>query len=125
MKLDVDSIKPIYIQIAEWIENKILEGTFQQDEKVFSQYQLAEKFNINPATAAKGLHMLSEEDILYTKRGLGKFVKEGAKERIRDKRINETLVGLIHDLVKEARYLNVSDQQLMNMIKSASNQEGE
>ncbi|MDY0410293.1 GntR family transcriptional regulator [Paracerasibacillus soli] len=79
MKLDVDSIKPIYIQIAEWIENKILEGTFQQDEKVFSQYQLAEKFNINPATAAKGLHMLSEEDILYTKRGLGKFVKEGAR----------------------------------------------
>jgi len=49
----MDSSKPIYIQIAEWIEDEIIADRFIQDSKVYSQYQLAELFNINPATAEK------------------------------------------------------------------------
>jgi len=50
--LDNDSLKPIYVQIADWLENEILSGNIGSDEKMYSQYQLAEMFNINPATAA-------------------------------------------------------------------------
>ena len=42
--LDMDGSKPIYIQIAEWIEAEIIDGTLLPDEKVYSQYQLAETF---------------------------------------------------------------------------------
>ena len=48
-------------------------------------------YSINPATAAKGLTLLVEENILYKKRGLGMFVTEGAKEIIINKRKNHTL----------------------------------
>ncbi|MBS4223973.1 GntR family transcriptional regulator [Lederbergia citrea] len=118
MILNTDGSKPIYVQIAEWLENEIMSGSFKNDDKVYSQYQLAEMFNINPATAAKGLNILADEQILYKKRGLGMFVAEGAKESILSKRKNETLKGLIQELVLEAKRLSVGEDELMEMIRA-------
>lgn len=115
--IDPNDAKPIYIQIAEWLENEILSGHFQTDDKVYSQYQLADLFNINPATAAKGLNVLADEGILYKKRGLGMFVAEGAKEKVTGKRMNETLKAMIQELVMEAERLNVSESELIGLLR--------
>ncbi|WP_059173814.1 GntR family transcriptional regulator [Bacillus sp. FJAT-27445] len=117
-------MKPIYIQIAEWIESEIISGHLQEDEKVYSQYQLAEMYTINPATAAKGLNLLADENILYKKRGLGMFVASGAREAIIKKRKNETLKGLVWDLVLEASRLNIGKEELIKMIEDAEIGEG-
>ncbi len=117
--IDLDDTKPIYLQIAEWLENEIIAGRFKENDKVYSQYQLAELFNINPATAAKGLNVLADEQVVYKKRGLGMFVQEGAREAIMNKRKNETLSGLIQELVLEAKRLNVKNPELFDMIKKA------
>ncbi|GFZ87837.1 GntR family transcriptional regulator [Compostibacillus humi] len=115
---------PIYLQIAEWIETEILKGNFQADEKVYSQYKLAEMFTINPATAAKGLNVLANENILYTKRGLGKFVTKEAKAIIIHKRKNQKLKGLINEIVMEAKRLHVREEELMVMLKKAMKESG-
>lgn len=118
MLLHQDGSKPIYVQIAEWLENEIIAETFKSDEKVYSQYQLAEMFTINPATAAKGLNMLVDEQILYKKRGLGMFVTKNAKKAILKKRKSETLTGLIHELVLEAKRLEVEERDLLQMVRA-------
>lgn len=120
--INPDSAKPIYIQISEWIENEILNENFKPDEKVHSQYKLADMFNINPATAAKGLTLLSEEKILYNKRGLGKFVSSDAKAIITEKRKDKTLKRLIQEAVLEAERLHVDEKELMNMMKKTINE---
>lgn len=118
--------KPIYIQIAEWLETEILNGNFKQDDKVYSQYQLADMFTINPATAAKGLTLLTDENILYGKRGLGKFVTQEAKAIIVDKRKNYKLKGLLEEIALEADRLHVTDEEIMAMLKKAiANQKGD
>lgn len=122
--LNQDGTKPIYVQIAEWIEAEILSGHFQSDEKVYSQYQLAEMFTINPATAAKGLNLLADENILYKKRGLGMFVSANARETILRKRKSGTLKQLVQELVLEAERLQVDETELIQMIKAARNEEG-
>lgn len=122
--LNTEGSKPIYIQIAEWIETEILNGNFAVEEKVNSQYQLAEMFNINPATAAKGLNILADEDILFKKRGLGMFVSPEAKQQIVKKRKEQTLKRLVQEVVLEARYLDVSERELIQMIEQA-NQKGD
>ncbi|MBX0359342.1 GntR family transcriptional regulator [Halobacillus sp. Nhm2S1] len=119
MILDTDGLKPIYIQIAEWLESEILRGNFQADEKVYSQYKLADLYNINPATAAKGLTKLAEEGILYDKRGLGKFVSTNAKQIIMDKRKNQTLRNLVEDLVMEAGRLELSKDETIKLVRDA------
>ena len=119
MILNSDSMKPIYVQIAEWLETEILSESIQKDEKVYSQYQLAEMLNINPATAAKGLNILADENIVYKKRGLGMFVSEDAKKIIMAKRRNQTLKSLVAELVREAEHLQVTEEELIQMIQEA------
>ncbi|MFD1708879.1 GntR family transcriptional regulator [Siminovitchia sediminis] len=118
--IQLNDSKPIYLQIAEWLENEMIGGRFNVHDKVHSQYQLADLFNINPATAAKGLNVLADQGILYKKRGLGMFVAEGAKERVISKRKNETLRGLVQELVWEARRLHVSESDLIDMLKEVN-----
>ena len=118
MRLDSSHGKPIYVQIADWLETEILNGNFEENEKVYSQYQLADMFTINPATAAKGLNLLTEQKILYGKRGLGKFVSEEAKSIIIDKRKNKKLKGLLDEIVREAERLQIQDNEIMAMLEA-------
>src|SRR3954466_14628538 len=113
LNVNLDGTKPIYLQISEWLEREILNGNFESDQKIYSQYQLAEIFNINPATAAKGLNILADENILYKKRGLGMFVANTAKEMILNKRKNRILKRLVSEIVIEAKRLNVRKTELI------------
>lgn len=124
MILTADSSKPIYVQIAQWLEDEILSGALPEDERIYSQYQLAELFNINPATAAKGLNILADEELVYKRRGLGMFVSAGARARIQEKRRNVTLASLLEQLVAEARRLAMTDEELLALLAQALRKEG-
>lgn len=117
MILNTDSMKPIYVQIAEWLEGEILNESIKEDERIYSQYQLAEMFTINPATAAKGLNILADEEIIYKKRGLGMFVSPNAKQFILTKRRGQSLRIMVKELVMEANRLEVSESELNRMIE--------
>lgn len=119
MIFNQDSIKPLYLQIAEWLETEILNGNLQENERIYSQYQLAEMFNINPATAAKGLNLLAEEHIVYKKRGLGMFVALNARQFILNKHRSQILEPMIKELVLEAHRLAVSEAELLQLIQKA------
>ncbi|WP_407306519.1 GntR family transcriptional regulator [Desulfosporosinus sp. SB140] len=125
MILNSDSMKPIYVQISEWLETEILRANLEEGERIYSQYQLAEMFNINPATAAKGLNILADENIVYKKRGLGMFVSPDAKEFIRNKRRNQVLGQMVKELVLEAKHLDVKEAELINMVLQVLNESEE
>lgn len=119
MKFYEESDLPIYVQLAEWLENEILREQFKADEKMYSQYQLADLFTINPATAGKSLTILLDNDILYKKRGLGMFVTSEARNVILSKRKNEKLTTLVNGIVDEAERLEVPFDELIDMLKRA------
>ncbi|WP_045573382.1 GntR family transcriptional regulator [Desulfosporosinus sp. I2] len=116
--LNTDSMKPIYVQIAEWLEGEILSENIKAEERIYSQYQLAEMFTINPATASKGLNILADQAIVYKKRGLGMFVSPNAKQFILSKRRGQILGQMIKELVMEANRLDVSESELNKMIEN-------
>lgn len=119
LKFYEESDLPIYVQLAEWLENEILREQFKADEKMYSQYQLADLFTINPATAGKSLTILLDNDILYKKRGLGMFVTSDARNVILSKRKNEKLTTLVNGIVDEAERLEVPFDELIDMLKRA------
>lgn len=86
--------KSIYLQISEMIETDIIRGILLEEEKVPSTNELAKLYAINPATAAKGVNILVDEEILYKKRGIGMFVSSGAKARILEKRRGAFLITM-------------------------------
>ena len=122
--LNPEGMKPIYVQIAEWLESEILNKNLAEDERIYSQYQLAEMFNINPATAAKGLNLLLEESTIYKKRGLGMFVAPDARRTILEKRRTQVLGRMISDLIAEASRLNVDEPELIERIRQENKKRG-
>jgi len=73
----------LYLQIAAMIEDQILRGLLLEEEQAPSTNELARLYRINPATAAKGLNLLTDEGILYKKRGIGMFVAQGSRAHYR------------------------------------------
>ncbi len=120
MKPQFDTDKPIYLQIAEGIEDDILQEVFAEETQVPSTNQLAAMYRINPATAAKGINMLVSEDILYKQRGIGMFVSSGAVAKIRNKRKTAFYDDYIVPLLNEAAHLDISVDELTEMIKKDS-----
>lgn len=119
MKIRPESVEPIYIQIAQGIEDDILNGILNEDEACYSQNQIAKTFNINPATAAKGINLLVEEGVLYRKRGMGMHVSIGARTMIIKKRKTVFLKEFVEKLVNEAQKLEIDKEEIIEMINRA------
>lgn len=123
LRLDLSSDKPIYLQLAEAIEDDILRGIFEEEEQVASTTELAVTLRINPATAGKGLNLLVDEGILYKKRGVGMFVSVGAREMIRKKRKESFYQSFVVSLLDEARKLNIPIEEVIAMIERGKTSE--
>ena len=113
----MDDSRPIFVQIAEQVENDILEGTLAEETQVPSTNEFAAFHRINPATAGKGVNLLVDEGILYKKRGIGMFVAEGAKARIVAKRRDRFATEYVTPLIDEAAKLGISTADLVRLIK--------
>ena len=117
MNVNPNIDKPIFVQIAEQLEDSIFTGTFPEETKIPSTNEISALLNINPHTVLKGMNMLVDEEIIYKKRGLGMFVKEGAVEKIRQKRQGQFYEQYIATLVSEARKLKMSKEDIILMIE--------
>ncbi len=116
--LDLSSDKSIYVQIAERIENEILLGNLKEEDQAPSTNQFAKVYQINPATALKGMNILVDEGILFKKRGLGMFVAEGARKKILKKRQDSFFKDILPEIMTEANRLEISTEEIIDyMIK--------
>jgi len=117
MSLLIDDNSPIFVQIAERIENDIIEGVLPEETQVPSTNQFAVFYQINPATAAKGVNLLVDTGILYKKRGIGMFVAEGARAKLMEKRREQFFEQYIVTMLHEAEKLGITIEQLTQMIQ--------
>ena len=107
----------IDLQIARMLEDDILRGVYREEEQVPSTNELARGYNINPATAAKGINLLVADGILYKRRGIGMFVATGAREKILSKRRTAFVESHLRPLLAEAKSLGLTKSELLNMIE--------
>lgn len=114
---------PIFIQIAEQLEVSIFTGVFPEETKIPSTNEISALLSINPHTVLKGMNMLVDEEVIYKKRGLGMFVKEGAVEKIRQKRQRQFYDQYIASLISEAVRLKMSKEELIALIERGYNNE--
>ena len=117
MKLDLDQEKPIFIQIAEGIEDGILTGAFPEESQIPSITEFSVNYKINPATALKGINLLVDEAIIFKKRGVGMFVAQGAVSKLRKKRQNQFYDNYISRLVDDAKRLGITSDEIIAMIE--------
>ncbi len=117
MTINPNSEKPIFLQIAEQLEDSIFLEIFPEEEKIPSTNEIAALLNINPHTVLKGMNLLVDEGIIYKKRGLGMFVRQGAVEKIRQKRRGQFYSQYIEALVAEAAKLHMTKEEIFTLIE--------
>ena len=109
--------KPIFLQIAEQLEDSIFTGIFPEETKSPSTNELSALLNINPHTVLKGMNVLVDEGMIYKRRGLGMFVQEGAVKKIRQKRQGQFYNQFIETMIEEARKLDMTKEDLISLIE--------
>ena len=79
--------QPIYRQLRDRVVAMIIEGVLNDGEALPSVRNVAAEYQLNPLTVLKGYQALVDEDLVEKRRGLGMFVKEGARKKLtRDER---------------------------------------
>jgi GntR family transcriptional regulator len=70
--------KPIYLQIADYVCEKILQQEWKPEERIPSVRELAILLEVNPNTVMRTYEFLQQKEIIYTERGVGLFVSSDA-----------------------------------------------
>jgi DNA-binding transcriptional regulator YhcF (GntR family) len=115
--INFDSEKPIFLQIAEGLEDSILSGVYPEESQIPSITEFSVAYRINPATALKGINVLVDEGIVYKKRGIGMFVKSGAIDKLTLKRKEQFYESFISGLIKEAKRLGITKEEIESMVE--------
>lgn len=117
-----DQGRPLFLQIAESIEESIVDGSLAEESRAPSTNELAAFHRINPATAAKGVTALVDRGILYKKRGIGMFVATGARQTLIEERTKGFAHAYITPLLTEARRLRLEPDDVIRLITQHSAQ---
>lgn len=122
MLINLNSDRPIFLQIAEGVEDAILSGAFPEESQIPSITEFSVIYKINPATALKGITILVDNGIVYKKRGLGMFVAEGAVSKLKEKRKEQFYDNFVKSLVTEAKRLDLTEKEIIGMIERGMKQ---
>ena len=111
--MEFDSNKPIYLQISDSLCERILSGELKPEDRILSVRELGAELGVNPNTVARSYEKLTDDGIIYTKRGLGYFVSSGARERVLDAERKSFLENDWPRLLKRAALLGIDLKKLL------------
>lgn len=72
--------QPIYRQLRDRVVANILDGVLKEGDPLPSVRNVAAEYRVNPITVLKGYQQLVDEQLVEKKRGLGMFIKPGARD---------------------------------------------
>ncbi|WP_423363446.1 GntR family transcriptional regulator [Mycoplasma sp. P36-A1] len=117
MNFIFNGVEPIFIQIANQLEDSIATGFFKEGDQIPSTTEISKQFKINPATVLKGINILVNKEIIEKKRGIGMFVKNGAYQKLKEERKEIFLNTELDKVVEDAKNLDISLSQLLSDIE--------
>ena len=123
MQLDPGTEKPIFIQLAEAVEDNVLKGVYAEETQIPSTTEVAVTLRVNPATVNRGVNLLVDEGIIYKKRGVGMFVSSGAREKILARRKQAFFEDYLLPLLEEAKNLGISREDIAGMLNHSTHEE--
>ena len=82
MSRDWNNHEPIYRQLRDRVVAMILDNILKEGDPLPSVRNVAAEYRLNPLTVLKSYQQLTDEDLVERRRGLGMFVKPGARQRL-------------------------------------------
>ena len=115
--------QPIYRQLRDRVVAMILDGVLKEGDPLPSVRTVAADYRLNPLTVLKSYQGLVDEELVEKKRGLGMFVKEGARSLLlrgeRQKFLEEEWPRIRETMQR----LGLTPEELLNGMKFKKEEE--
>ncbi len=110
--------RPIYLQLMDRLQLRIVNGTYQPGDKLPSVRELAQEASVNPNTIQKALSELERSGILYTQRTNGRFITEDAAmiDKLKSQLAEEQLV----EFLKKMKDFGYEPKDIITLIEKHS-----
>ena len=115
MPWNLNSDRPIFLQIVERIEMDIISGVYQPGQRLPAVRELASCAAVNPNTMQKAFAELERTGLVYSRRTSGRFITEdtamieGLKQQIAEEKI--------HDFFEAMKHLGMSKEETLQLIQ--------
>ena len=117
LQLDFRSGLPIYIQIMNQIEQRVISGSLKPGDQLPTVRALALNLRVNFNTVARAYRLLDEARIISTQQGRGTYITEVPPAEVTERLRRESLQALAQRYISEARRLNFSQREISQMVK--------
>ncbi|MDO4496636.1 MAG: GntR family transcriptional regulator [Bacteroidales bacterium] len=112
-----DNAQPIFMQIFDLICDKVLKGEIEPGGQITSVRELAVELEVNPNTVQRAIERLLMQEIIYSQRGKGNFLTEGAREAIIELRTRRLLEEKLPLLAEEIKLLGFTPEHVAEELK--------
>lgn len=114
--MEYNEHKPIYLQNVDLMQEKIVRGEWPEEERIPSVREMGAMVGVNPNTIVRSYQLLELQEIIYNKRGLGYYVKNGAVSRIKDIVKKEFIVNELPRFKAKAAMLGITKEELVELL---------
>ena len=117
MPWNLNSDRPIFLQIVERIQTDIISGKYKPGDKLPSVRDLASEASVNPNTMQKAFSELERTGLVYTQRTAGRFITEDTEliDELKKDFAKEKITEFI-DLMQK---LGFSKEEILALIQNA------
>jgi DNA-binding transcriptional regulator YhcF (GntR family) len=110
--MEFNDNQPIYLQIADYVCEQILQQAWPPGERIPSVRDLGSSLEVNPNTAMRAFDFLQQQDILFNKRGMGYYAADDAPERVKAMRRARFLDVELPDLFRTMTLLGIGMSEI-------------
>lgn len=115
MELELTTKEPIYIQIKNHIEMKIISGALEGGQRMPSVREYATGLKVNPNTIQRVYSELENDNLIKTQRGIGKFVTED-KEVIKELKRKKSR-GIFREFINSTKVIGLNKEEVISLIE--------
>ena len=121
MPWDLDENLPIYLQLTDELEKKIINGTYPPGSRLPAVRELAAEAGVNPNTMQRALTQMENSGLIYTKRTSGRFLTDDREkiERLRRDAARQRIEKFLRDM----RELGIEKKEVCTMIDALKEEE--
>ena len=123
--MEFDNNKSIFLQIADTLSEKVVEGEYRPGDKIPSVRELAGSLGVNPNTIMRTYNELQAEKIIENKRGVGYFVHADAPRIIRERKRAAFYSKVLPEFLRQAGMLGISAADLKTHLEKLNIQNHE
>ncbi|MBI9050260.1 MAG: GntR family transcriptional regulator [Anaerolineaceae bacterium] len=117
LQINFRSGVPIYVQIVEQIQEKLLAGEIKAGDQLPTVRQMAQQLNVNFNTVARAYRLLDEGGLISTQQGRGTYIMEIPSQDHKLSLRNEVLQGMTRRYLMEADRLGFDPDRVQELVK--------